>query len=446
MNLLIITMRRFLRCTKRSSLQKLLILTGVALILLTFINVRTTEELLRQSCNPYYGDRSQDKKLTRKQNTGSDKHSSVVDRFIQRKQHLKDKCSIISLDTVASEVAVKQHLIIDDKYKLVYCTIEKNGCTFWKRVFQILNGFKNVTDPLQTRGVAAYEGYKTAEKMPFYELSNILSYSIKFIFVREPYERLLSGYVDKLFLPCAPYWFELGRFIVKSFRQNGGSSASSCGDDVTFEEFVRYYLYSYKTNTKRDVHFSHNYEHCRPCEIDYDYIAKLENFKEDTLFILKEMGLNNTVQIKNFEKETERDAIMDEIDWGFYVYESADKCITKYKTLLRIYKKLQIRGIISKDVPFPFSNKSVETVHIDEYKEALLNAHAQSGTREKRKLNRKEAFLEAYSTLPHELRTELQKELSADAELFGYATYPETLKVAESYVPKFRYFDISECS
>ncbi|XP_045199726.2 carbohydrate sulfotransferase 11-like [Mercenaria mercenaria] len=431
-----------LKRTKRSATPNLLILTGVALILLIVLNVRTTDELLRQSCSRYYGDISQGKRITRNENTGSEKQSTVVDRFIERKQHLKDKCSNISLDTLASEVAVKQHLIIDDKYRLVYCSIEKNGCTFWRRVFQILNGFKNVTDPFKTRGMAAFGGYKTAEKMPFYEISKILSYSTKFIFVREPYERLLSGYVDKLFLPNAPYWFELGRFIVKSFRQNGGSSASSCGDDVTFEEFVRYYLHSHKTNTRKDVHFSHNYEHCRPCEIDYDYIAKLENFKEDTLFILKEMGLDNTIQIKNFEKETERDAITDAIDWGFDVYERVDECITKYKTLLRIYKKLQIRGIISKDVPFPFSNTSVETVHIDEYKEALLNAHAQSGTREKRKLNRKEAFLEAYSTLPYELRTELRKELSADAELFGYETYSENIKIAESYVPKFRYFDI----
>ncbi|XP_045199727.2 carbohydrate sulfotransferase 14-like [Mercenaria mercenaria] len=440
------TLITILRCTKRSAMQNLLVLTGVALILLTFMNVRNAVDLLHQNCSRYYNDRSQDKRLTRNQNTGSEKHSTVVDRFIERKQHLKDKCSNISLDTLASEVAVKQHLIIDDKFKLVYCTIEKNGCTFWKRVFQILNGFTNVTDPFKTRGMAAFGGYKTAEKIPFYELSNILSYSTKFIFVREPYERLLSGYVDKLFLPYAPYWFELGRFIVKSFRQNGGSSASSCGDDVTFEEFVRYYLNSLKTNTRRDVHFSHNYEHCRPCEIDYDYIAKLENFKEDTLFILKEMGLDNIIQIKNFEKETERDAIIDAIDWGFDVYDRVDKCITKYKTLLKIYKRLQIRGIISKDVPFPFSNKTVETVHIDEYKDSLLNAHAQSGTREKRKLNRKEAFLEAYSTLPYELRTELQKELSADAELFGYDTYPENLKVAESYAPKFRYFDVNERS
>jgi hypothetical protein len=86
----------------------------------------------------------------------------------------------MSLTGKTSELGIKSHLIIDEKYKLIYCTIEKNGCTFWKRVFQILNGFKNVSDPFDTKAMAAYDGYQTLEKLPFYKIHKALTSSTNF--------------------------------------------------------------------------------------------------------------------------------------------------------------------------------------------------------------------------------------------------------------------------
>jgi hypothetical protein len=284
----------------------------------------------------------------------------------------------------------------------------------------------------------AYGGYQTAENMPFDTIHKALTSSTKFMFVRDPYERLLSGYVDKLFLPYAPYWFDLGRFIVDKFRRNSTSGALSCGDDVTFEEFIRYYIYSLKTGIRSDVHFSSNFEFCRPCEIKYDYVAKMENFKDETLFLLEKLNLSETIKIKDFDSETERDSIINAVNWGFYVDKNVDNCTTKDKVLYKTYKKMQIRGIISKDIPYPFSN--VSKIEIDEYKKALLKANADSGPRERRKLNRKEAFLEAYNSLPQDLFQELQNILSVDASLFGYESNPD-ISIYKSKPMKYQYFN-----
>ena len=362
------------------------------------------------------------------------------ERFNERRRNLQQTCHNLSLTGMSSsEGATKSHFLLDDKHKLVYCFVEKNGCTFWKRVFQILNGFKNVSDPFDTKSEDAYGGYQTAENMPFYEIHKVLSSYTKFMFVRDPYERLLSGYVDKLFVPYAPYWFDLGRFIVQKFRQNDAPTVRSCGDDVTFEEFIRYYIYSWKTGERKDVHFSTNHEYCKPCEIKYDYIAKMENFKEETLFLIETLNLTNTIRLKDFDSESDRDAILSDIYWAFFAMK-VNNCTRKDDILYKIYKKVQIRGIISKDIPFPFSD--VSDVGIDEYKEALLNANAQSGPKEKRKLQRKEAFLEAYNTLPEDLFQELQNILSDDVKLFGYKSKPDILfKSSDLEQSNYHYFN-----
>jgi hypothetical protein len=230
--------------------------------------------------------------------------------------------------------------------------------------------------------------------------------------------------------------------IIDKFRQKSPSAAPPCGDDVTFEEFIRYYINSWKAGIKVDAHFSSNYEYCRPCEIKYDYIAKVENFKEETLILLEKLNLTQAVKFKDFDSETERDAILQAIAWEFYVYKNVDNCTTKDKVLFKTFKKMQIRGVISKDIPYPFSD--VSKVDIDEYKTALLKANADSGPREERKLNRKEAFMEAYHSLPQDLFQELQNIVSVDAELFGYRSKPDIMKVNKTGPFKFRYFDVRE--
>lgn len=371
--------------------------------------------------------------------------TDIKERFSRRRNHLQKQCDKMQkyFEIQHSENAVKEHLTIDKKNKLVYCAIEKIGCTFWKRVFQIISGFKNVTDPFQIQGIRAYEGYLTAKGMTFDRIHYLLQHSKKFMFVREPYERLLSGYVDKLFAPNAAYWTFIGTFIVNQFRENSTAEAKQCGHDVTFEEFVRYFIHSQHNNMRRDAHFVPNFEHCRPCEIDYDYIGKLETFEEDTLFLLKDLKLDDKVKFDNFEKETERDAIVDAADYVFSMKKPITKCMTMNEALYRAYRKLQIRGIISKDVPFPFEGETSREIKINEYKAALLKAHARSGPKSSRKSNRQEAFMEAYSTLPQDLLMQLKDDLSIDANLFDYDVLPEALQNRDTYAPNFRFFSIN---
>ncbi|KAK3095285.1 hypothetical protein FSP39_012778 [Pinctada imbricata] len=366
-------------------------------------------------------------------------------RFEERNRIVRRECTRLKSYYVAqnSEAAVKEHLVINRKKNLVYCAIEKIGCTFWKRIFQILSGWRNVSNPFNIKGIHAYEGYQTAKRLPFDKIHEILSHSTKFLFVREPYERLLSGYVDKLYAPNTAYWNFIGRYIVKNFREDASNVSLHCGHDVTFSEFVEYFIYSQNVNEHRDAHFVPSFEHCRPCEIEYDYVGKLETFKEDTFYMLKKHNLDELVKFSDFQNETETDAIIDTVDYVYSMRRPILECMPFSKALFRAWRKLQIRGILSKDVMFPFPLNSDAEISPTEFRQALLRAHEKSGSASERIRNREEAFLEAYNQITPTLLNRLKDALLIDSSLFGYEKIPRKILNLQIYPLEnkgFKYF------
>lgn len=140
---------------------------------------------------------------------------------------------------------------------LSLCPIPKVGyktwwdifVAIWKKVPQTNRRGKEVR---WVRGSTATQGQGHAE--------------IKFVFVREPYSRLLSAYVDKLFVPDS-YFDKLGTYIVRAFRANASSESLKFGHDVTFAELVKYVIHAESTGRKRDYHFVPAHAQCNMCEV-----------------------------------------------------------------------------------------------------------------------------------------------------------------------------------
>ena len=371
--------------------------------------------------------------------------TSIDERFLQRLNHLQKECVRLQMPYEAhdSRIQVSEHLNIDRNRKLVYCSVQKVGCTFWNRVFQILTNSKNISNPFQIKTVNAYEGYLTGNKLPFEQLYKILNSFQKFMFAREPFGRLLSFYIDKLYAPNSLFWKIVGTTVAKKYRNNATEKSIMCGHDATFEEVVRYFLDAQKTPTNQDSHFLPIFEQCRPCDINYNYIGKLETFEEDTTYLLNKFNLINVVNFEDFQKETEIDAINEAVDWVYAMWKKVSHCISKRDALFRTYRKLQIRGILNDKIPFPVSED--HDITREECKLLFLEVHGKSGSSAERKGNRQRAFIEAYKRIPPDLFGELRDVLSIDAALFGYETYPSILKnVSDPYVPNFVYFEFPQ--
>ncbi|XP_067681543.1 carbohydrate sulfotransferase 10-like [Haliotis asinina] len=253
----------------------------------------------------------------------------------------------------------------------------------------------------------------------------------KYIFVRNPYIRLLSGYVDKLFAINPVFWKIIGREILMSTRYRNMPNAfeQTCGDDVAFEEFVSYILESDDRDLQIDGHFAPIHRHCGICEIPYDYIGKMETFLDDMMFFADDMGMLD----QNGTKHTLLNEGVRGVNQMFirnarFVYthwrHEMEACgVTLHQGLHVTWKRWQIRGMISMEIPFPKEANDVK-ITCDKFVALATKAHARSSPDILSK-GKALALKEAYGSLSHEVKIKLRKYFEPEFVMFDYESNPD---------------------
>uniref|UniRef100_A0A7M4FPQ4 Carbohydrate sulfotransferase n=1 Tax=Crocodylus porosus TaxID=8502 RepID=A0A7M4FPQ4_CROPO len=122
------------------------------------------------------------------------------------------------------------------------------------------------------------------------EINYRLKHYYKFIFVRNPMERLLSAYRNK-FGEIKEYQLKYGVEIVKRYRKNAGKST---GDDVTFSEFLQYLLD--EEPERMNEHWMPIYNLCQPCAVRYDFIGSYETLNTDANHVLEQVQAPSFIQ------------------------------------------------------------------------------------------------------------------------------------------------------
>ncbi|XP_015270361.1 PREDICTED: carbohydrate sulfotransferase 14 [Gekko japonicus] len=172
-----------------------------------------------------------------------------------------------------------KHILVSDKHRFLYCYVPKVACSNWKRILKVLDGvLENVDVKLKMdhkRDLIFLSDMKPEE------IRYRLKHYFKFIFVRDPMERLLSAYRNK-FGEIKEYQLKYGVEIVKKYRKNPGKTT---GDDVTFSEFLRYLLD--EEVEKMNEHWMPIYSLCQPCAVRYDFIGSYERLNEDANYVLE---------------------------------------------------------------------------------------------------------------------------------------------------------------
>ena len=118
------------------------------------------------------------------------------------------------------------------------------------------------------------------------EILRRLESHFKLIVVRHPLDRFVSGYLEKFRGHKKYYKEHAGVRIIKQFRQKPSNYSLTHGDDVTFEEFMRYVVYEQESREFADNHWENYEKLCFPCAIGYDYIAKLETNRKDSEYVI----------------------------------------------------------------------------------------------------------------------------------------------------------------
>lgn len=125
---------------------------------------------------------------------------------------------------------------------------------------------------------------------------SILENYYKVMFVRDPWERLLSAYIDK-FTKINKYneYFHMkyGRRIIKYFRKNSTMKSLNKGRNVTFPEFVKFVRNQWEKGERMNAHWAPMVKLCQPCKVQYDFIGKFETFSEDSSVVLSRITQHN---------------------------------------------------------------------------------------------------------------------------------------------------------
>ena len=337
---------------------------------------------------------------------------------------------------------IKENFKYVNHSDLIYCAIEKTGSTFWKRIMHIIGGWANVSNPMQILSKHADTkrgGFKTLAGKSMNEIERMFVNATSIMFVRDPYTRLFSGWLDKFYSTNPFYWNYLGRSIVTKERKNATNISKICGHDVTFPEFVRYIINTLQTKGCLDMHFAPGYKHCLPCSLDYKFIGKYETLKEDTLYLIN--NLNLKIEFTDFESDAQLDAIRDTASWVFEQKPRITSCMPFRCGLFRAWKRLQSRGVLSKHAEFPFqTNKQADNISVSDFQKLLLTEYSKSDPSET-KQNRLEVLAEAFQSLKIVDLNRMIKSFYQDFHLFDYDTKPDFLY--SEYPRNFSY--LKEC-
>ncbi|GFO22691.1 carbohydrate sulfotransferase [Plakobranchus ocellatus] len=80
----------------------------------------------------------------------------------------------------------------------------------------------------------------SASNEPVETIDSFLKQSTNFLFVRDPFSRLFSDYVDKLLAPNPEFWDTWGLFALQKHRSDPSEKSQRCEHDVTFAKFLKF--------------------------------------------------------------------------------------------------------------------------------------------------------------------------------------------------------------
>ncbi|XP_058265677.1 carbohydrate sulfotransferase 11 isoform X2 [Hemibagrus wyckioides] len=238
-----------------------------------------------------------------------DQNRSAVGMTLQGRRSFLDKaCRSHTRKRRVLSPEDLRHLLVDDRHGLLYCYVPKVACTNWKRTLMVLTGDGRNRDPL---AIPANEAHapgrlRSLSEYSTAEINRRLRTYLKFIFVRDPFERLVSAYRNKFTRSYnTAFHKRYGTKIVQRHRANPRPEALEKGSDVSFEEFV-YYLVD--PRTQREEPFNEHWERvhalCHPCLIRYDVVGKYESLAQDSRYVLKLAGAEGEVEFPASSKST----------------------------------------------------------------------------------------------------------------------------------------------
>ena len=165
----------------------------------------------------------------------------------------------------------------------------------WMYIFNRLAGFSEAKlyskkIPPVTMARSRYPRPSNDRLLSTLNSSNVIG----FLIARNPYERLISAYRDKIVGAFRNSLHDkLNKEIIVKYRHILPKNYRHSVTVPTFKEFVSYIIDEYKAGKELDMHWTPAYSFCNPCQINLTHIIKFETFDRDTDKILEKVNLKH---------------------------------------------------------------------------------------------------------------------------------------------------------
>lgn len=273
--------------------------------------------------------------------------------FKERKKLLNEKCKLTEVSSnLLKHTPVTKAFFYSPEAKLVVCKVPKIGSTFWARVFAALEGETTARRAFQLDRYQVHDG----------------KYEIGFVFAKEaqkrgskicvaarnPYTRLFSAYLDKIYL-LSVLNQQFGRQLKKGLENVG---KGKCGFAVSFQEFLDILLNSAAEDIFDD-HYSPVTRLCNPCDLNPDYVIKQETMTTDAEFILDELkkarNTSHVAEIKDSIRNTDVQIELRQLIKTVMIDRKKFRVECPQLSLLmqKVWKALQLQGIIHEESDYP---------------------------------------------------------------------------------------------
>uniref|UniRef100_A0A8C4EJA8 Carbohydrate sulfotransferase n=1 Tax=Dicentrarchus labrax TaxID=13489 RepID=A0A8C4EJA8_DICLA len=215
-----------------------------------------------------------------------------------------------------------ENLIVDDKHGIIYCYIPKVACTNWKRVMFVLNQSEPYHDPMSIPGdlVHMHSKYTLLNSFPRIEMKVSLAklkHYTKFLFVRDPFVRLISAYRDKFQRHNEYYYKNYARYILRQYGNQPDppqtvDEAFASGVRPSFYNFIQYLLDPLTEKREPlEPHWRQMHRLCHPCHIQYDFVGHQETLQDDAEQLLKTLHLKDVINFPpSYENMTSPDSVL----------------------------------------------------------------------------------------------------------------------------------------
>nr|XP_046272337.1 carbohydrate sulfotransferase 12 isoform X1 [Scatophagus argus]XP_046272338.1 carbohydrate sulfotransferase 12 isoform X1 [Scatophagus argus] len=249
--------------------------------------------------------------------------AELRERQEQRRKLLKEMCANDSLvfpgkNRSFEDIPNKEldHLIVDDRHGIIYCYVPKVACSNWKRIMIVLSE-SLLIDGVPVRDPMAIDTHLVHNNSLHFTFSKFwkrygkfskhlmkvkLKKYTKFLFVRDPFVRLISAYRNKFELPNENFYRRFAQVMLRRYANQptppkSVDEAFSMGVHPSFSHFIQYLL---DPQTEKEMPFNEHwrqmYRLCHPCQIQYDFVGHLETAEEDGEHLLRLLRVDNVVE------------------------------------------------------------------------------------------------------------------------------------------------------